>query len=292
ASGAETYLWSTEDTTSTISMIVESDTLVILTGESSDGCKSNDSIKINIFTVEQASFTGLLPIYCINDPAETLVGFPDGGDFAGAGIVGNQFKPSLAGTGKHLIKYTITDDVNNCQSIAIDSTTVYGLDTPIDLGDDLYIFPFQNIELVAGEGFDNYYWSTGSKYRNINVYYEDNPPGSTIRYVVIGVINGCTNQGEVNITFVDPEGIGEVNSENYIIYPNPNRGTFTVSYLEDVREFKIILYDYHGRLILNQTIDCIPDCKAKIDLPKLSKGLYLLKTISDKGVSSGKIIIN
>lgn len=290
ATGADAYLWSTGEASDTINLIMESDTLVVLTGDSLNGCKLNDSISIKMFTVEQASFTGLLPIYCINDAAETLIGFPEGGNFLGPGMVGDQFRPSVAGDGKHIINYIFTD-TNMCQSIAADSTIVYGVDTPIDLGEDLYIFPNQNIELDAGEGFESYYWSTGSQYRNIVVYYDDFPPGSTIRYVVIGVINGCTNQGEINITFVDPEGIGDVKNKKYIIYPNPNTGTFTVSYLEDVQEFQIILYDYHGRLILNQKVDCEPNCDAKIDLPKLQKGLYLLKTISEKGVSSGKIII-
>jgi len=290
ANGADTYFWNTEETTEEINITIESETFIELTGELTNGCASKDTITIGVLEAIPATLNGLLPVYCENDPPELLTGTPAGGTFSGSGIVGDEFKPSAAGPGTYKIVYSY-DNENGCMSTDTATTTVYSNESAIDIGQDQNIYPSESIELDAGPGFDSYYWSTGSKYQNITIYYGDYPPGSIIRYVVIAVKNSCTSQGEVYITFADPDGVGEFENKKYLLYPNPNTGTFTVSYLEEVREFQIVIYDYHGRIILNQSVECNPDCDAKIDLPKLPKGLYLIKTISEKGISSGKIII-
>ncbi|PLX14464.1 MAG: hypothetical protein C0598_01245, partial [Marinilabiliales bacterium] len=290
AEGADNYLWSNGENLDTLEFIIESDTLIELIGENDNGCIASDTLSIGILEVEQVTLSGLLPVYCNNDPSEILIGTPSGGEFAGDGMVGDEFKPALAGIGSHTIVYKYTN-ANSCLSTDSATTIVYGNESVIDIGDDRMINPDETIELDAGSGFDNYYWSNGSKYQNITIYYSDYPPGSIIRYVVIGVINGCTTQGEVYITFANPEGIEDAISNKFIIYPNPNKGIFNVSYLDEVREFQIILYDYHGRLIFKKDVECNLDCDAKVELPKLPKGLYLIKTISEKGVSSGKIVV-
>ena len=288
--GADEYLWSTDETTEEISFIITSDTLIKLRGTNLSGCTKNDSISILIKPALEVSFSGLLPAYCENDMASVLIGSPAGGIFSGAGVVGNEFRPTLAGTGQKVIKYSFTN-AENCSGSESDTTIVYGSGEVIDLGEDQPIFPSMNIQLDAGEGFDSYYWSTGSTYQNIDINYGDNPPGSIIRYVVIGVINGCTSQGETNITFVDPEGIGEYYLSHFVMYPNPNNGSFTISYEEDVQEFKVFIYDYYGKLIYHESVDCDTNCEALINIPELNRGMYIIKTQSEKGVSSAKLII-
>ena len=291
ANGADEYWWSTDETTEEISFVIEEETLIELFGTDNNGCSSIDSIRLFVKPADIVSFTGLLPAYCENDPASILVGSPGGGIFSGSGVVGNEFRPGLAGTGPKTVKYSYTN-AENCTGIDSVSTVVYGAGVEIDLGGEQTIHPAETIELDAGDGFDNYYWSTGSTYRNIIIHYGDNPPGSIIRYVVMGVINGCTSQGEVYITFADPYGIGENSSSRFVLFPNPNSGTFTISYLDEVQDFKILVYDYYGKLLLSKNVDCNPECRTDIELQGLTKGLYIIKTISEKGVSSGKLIIN
>lgn len=291
ANGADEYLWSTDETTEEISFIIEEETLIELIGTNNNGCVSLDSLRLFIKPADIVSFSGLLPAYCENDPASILLGEPSGGVFSGSGIVGNEFRPFLAGAGPKTIKYTYTNS-ENCIGIDTVTTIVYGSGETIDLGGDQTIHPSETIELDAGEGFDSYFWSTGSTYRNITIHYGDNPPASIIRYVVMGVINGCTSQGETNITFGDPFGIGENAGSRFLLFPNPNNGTFTISYLDEVQSFEIFVYDYFGKLLLNKDIDCNPECKTDIELPDLSKGLYFIKTVSEKGVSTGKLIVN
>jgi len=289
--GADNYLWSTGETTDEISFILTEEVLIDLTGINNTGCSSNDSLRIFVVPSDTVSFSGLLPAYCENDSPSILLGIPEGGVFSGSGVVGNEFRPSLAGSGKHTVKYMYIND-DYCEGIDSASTVIYGSGQEIDIGDDQIINPTEFIELDAGPGFSNYYWSTGSIYRNIMIYYTDNPPGSVVRYVVMGVINGCSSQGETNITFADPDGIGENYKSKLKIFPNPNSGIFRISYLEEVQSFNLFIYDYYSQLIYTQHIECNQDCETNIELPELSNGLYIIKTVSNKGVSSSKLLIN
>jgi len=291
ASGGINYWWSTDETTEEIEFVLEQDTLIHLFGSNNYGCLSHDSILLYSKDAALVTMSGLLPAYCENDPASILVGEPEGGLFSGSGIVGKEFRPFVAGNGPHTIKYTFTN-TEGCTGIDSASTVVYGSGEQIDLGADQTIGPSETIQLDAGDGFDNYYWSTGSTYRNIIIHYGDNPPGSIIRYVVMGVINGCTSQGETNITFIDPDGIGENSKAKFVIYPNPSNGDFTISYLNEVPEFTIYIYDYFGKLILTKEVECGTGCETTIDLQQLPKGMYIIKTLSQKGVSSGKLLVN
>ena len=81
----------------------------------------------------QCSFTGLNSTYCANDVPSTLV--PSGGGyFAGPGITGNTFNPSLSGPGTHTINYI------EGSGYVIDQTGTYalipGTGTSVSLFDD------------------------------------------------------------------------------------------------------------------------------------------------------------
>ena len=54
------------------------------------------------------TFSGLANTYCSNASAVTLTGTPSGGTFSGTGLSGTQFSPATAGTGTHIITYSIT----------------------------------------------------------------------------------------------------------------------------------------------------------------------------------------
>lgn len=84
-------------------------------------------------TQAQCSFTGLNPTYCANDMPAVLV--PSGsGFFAGPGVSGNLFNPSLAGPGTHQINYIEGSGytVNQTGTYAL----IPGTGSPVTLSDD------------------------------------------------------------------------------------------------------------------------------------------------------------
>lgn len=69
---------------------------------------AKDSLLLTINPAPSVSFSGLPTSVCPDGANSTLVGSPSGGIFSGNGIVGNLFKPALAGSGSHVIQYKYT----------------------------------------------------------------------------------------------------------------------------------------------------------------------------------------
>ena len=80
------------------------------------GCSASDSVIVTIVQPEQVAITGLNSRYCINAGNVLLTGAPSGGTFAGAGVTGNIFQPSVVGEGTWCITYTYVNPTTGCTS--------------------------------------------------------------------------------------------------------------------------------------------------------------------------------
>lgn len=70
--------------------------------------------------------------------------------------------------------------------------------------------------------------------------------------------------------------------EKAILYPNPTSGFLNIG---NTDLEKIAVYDFSGKLVLAFSPN------SQIDLSNLSKGLYVIKLISNKGIMEDKIMI-
>ncbi len=93
-----------------------------------NGCTNTDVQQVTVNNLPTVSFSGLGADYCINANTDTLTGLPLGGTFTGPGMIGNDFEPSLAGTGTHQIIYSYTDG-NGCTNADTQSVTINDLPT-------------------------------------------------------------------------------------------------------------------------------------------------------------------
>ena len=78
-----------------------------------------------------------------------------------------------------------------------------------------------------------------------------------------------------------------------ILYPNPNKGNFTIDYTSKTREqLTVAVYDITGKIAAIQLWQVIPGSNSKVlDLSSLPKGMYLTKVSSQTGYSTIKTII-
>ena len=84
-------------------------------------CKDSATFTIKVNTAPSATLSAFGP-FCTTDPIQTLTqGSPSGGTYSGPGVSGNNFTPSSAGIGNHVIKYKVTNS-SGCKDSA--STTV------------------------------------------------------------------------------------------------------------------------------------------------------------------------
>jgi PKD repeat protein len=69
-------------------------------------CTAFDQIEVLVADSFDASIDAVDPL-CENSDPITLTAATPGGDWSGTGITGNQFDPSVAGAGNHLVSYTV-----------------------------------------------------------------------------------------------------------------------------------------------------------------------------------------
>lgn len=98
-----------------------------------NGCSDYDEIIITVVPVPDATITPV-GIVCNSDPPVVLRAHDPGGIWSGPGVTGNIFTPSVAGSGNHVITYTIVDK-NGCtdsDQIILTVATPDATITPVD----------------------------------------------------------------------------------------------------------------------------------------------------------------
>ena len=115
------------------------------------------------------------------------------------------------------------------------------------------------------------------------------PTGNTIwghgKINAYGVINYLVHELSVKNVNMEPM--------NCFLYPNPNKGTFTLSYTANTSEqLTIEVSDINGRVVSKDTWFVNKGSNAKqISMLTLSKGIYFTKVSSDKGYNVIKTVV-
>ncbi|MBI5218023.1 MAG: gliding motility-associated C-terminal domain-containing protein [Bacteroidia bacterium] len=98
---------------------------VIPTADGCSGIPQDVVVTVNPLPDVQLNFS--VSDICQNTSNVILSGgMPPGGSYSGVGVSGNNFVPSVAGLGSHVITYTYTDG-NTCTNSATDTMTVHSL---------------------------------------------------------------------------------------------------------------------------------------------------------------------
>jgi hypothetical protein len=222
ASGGSRYLWSTGDTT--VSITVKPDTLTryrvhIVTQWN---CSADDSTLIHVVDVPKVTLTGLLPQYCKNnDSCYLMAGTPWYGHFGGSsGVQGSQFCPRLARLGKDTVWFQATSP-QGC----FNADTVYITINPlpvIPVQPDTNLCAGKSIMLYAGTGADNYLWSNGDTTQT-TVVDSVNHGFGLLRVWIYATKSGCVSMDTALINFIKcPTGINDpLPGDLFTVYPNP-----------------------------------------------------------------------
>lgn len=127
-----TYLWSNGSTGA--NLLVDNAGVYAVEVTDSFGCIGSDSIMVNFAGGTSVLVSGLENVYCISDPASSLLPSEAGGTWGGAASNG-VFDPGLTGPGQFWVSYTWIDSTG-CESSWTDSMVVWELPSVADAGPD------------------------------------------------------------------------------------------------------------------------------------------------------------
>ncbi len=112
------YLWAPGNFTGgSVSVCPTASSCYNVTVTDANNCTTTSSVCVTVNPLPNVSMSAQFNTTCVNWTTDQLLGAPSGGTFSGTGVTGNNFNPSVAGTGTFTITYTYTDG-NNCTNSA------------------------------------------------------------------------------------------------------------------------------------------------------------------------------
>jgi len=166
----------------------------------------------------------------------------------------------------------------------------------VSLGADTLVCPYDTVLLTANNPGMTFYWSNGSVEPSISI--GTTGIGFDIKKIWVQVENayGCVSTDTIRVIFdfAECSGVGENEDDIYFyLYPNPTTGKVLFEWKRLSGEVEMQISDIHGNMILDQTIHSplSGDYKGSFNLDGQSRGIFLLRLISEDKVLVRKIVL-
>lgn len=289
--------WSTGDTVNTITVKPIVKSTYKLTVADAKGCKGEDDVMITVLTKETINITPPFQI-CANYPQVPLTAAKTGGVWSGAGISGEFFNPVTAGVGKHKLLYSHigtnlcpTQDTTEVEVLG--NITTAGFSASTTSGQVATAIQFTDKSLGSPTAWQ---WTvTDSLTAVVLVSAQQNPTFTfankgtySVKLIVDnGTCYDTTEQS--NYLTINSLGVQNISNNNYNIYPNPAGKEV---FIDGGHIAALVLTDVQGKEIEVEFFEEFEN-KYRIQLPKLSEGIYFLKiTGSNANTANFKLRIN
>lgn len=278
-SGADTYVWN-NGVTDGVAFTPATTLTYTVIGTDANGCVNSDSVTVGV---------NALPV--VNIPDTSVCSNGNIVLDAGPGFTAYSWNTGATSQTITVISsgtYTVTViDTNGCQNTDVSVVSLFP-DPTIFIGNDTTICTISSLTVNAPGGFVGYIWSTGATTQSINVLGSQGP-GLYTYAVGATDANGCIARDTIRVTIQDCTGIDETTlNANISIYPNPNKGDFTlfIEGIENNAHFKIHSVD--GKVILHENINNTTQKNISLNV---ESGIYFIQISSSNRVAIRKLII-
>lgn len=103
---------------------------------------------------------------------------------------------------------------------------------------------------------------------------------------------GSLNSWSLNICTVQTLGSSNFEFQDFALFPNPNKGSFTVKFLSDTsNKIDINVHDISGRQVYNNSFSNNGTFNQNIDLNNVQKGIYLVSILDGDKKTVKRIIV-
>lgn len=274
------YQWNTGDTTQSITVDTAGTFIVNITNNTA--CSSQSSISVTVFPLPTI-YAGNDTSFCTSSSIQICA----------TGGVNYAWAPSFG----------VSDTTIACPTFGPTSSTtyvVYGTDANGCSSSDTFnlsLYPApsiptitQNLSVLTSSPASGYQWyyNNGMIAGATSQSYTATQNGQY--YVVITDANGCSafsapltiNDVSVNELFIE---------SGVTIFPNPNSGSFTVTFAQDGRSGSVEIFDLAGQRVHAENLPAGNNGKLEMQ-PQLSSGVYLLRiSLNDGTVLSQRMVI-
>lgn len=255
---------------------------------SPEGCSGSATSTITVTGLPAVSVSGPTQV-CKNGGLEPLAGSPVGGVFSGPGVQGSDFNPSIVAPGTYTVTYTYTDG-SGCSN---SSTT------------DVIVDPLPAAPIITQNGC---VLTATSSITNANYSWFDQSgalvgTGATLTTPCVG-LNVYTVEGQdpaTGCSSISSEFVAsyvgldeELTAELIEVFPNPNRGEFTLS-IEQLSASNVVvsITDARGRIILEDKVDHNNggSFEKSFNLEQVESGVYFIRVSADGHSTVKRIVI-
>ncbi|PBQ32448.1 hypothetical protein CNR22_11930 [Sphingobacteriaceae bacterium] len=289
ASGADTYLWSTGETSSSITALATNSGAYTVVGTNTlSGCTSTVSQYINVNQSPSIFAYAFNPSICYGKQTTLLASGAQSYVWTGGN---NPNAPTTVVTPTITTTYSVTGiNGSNCSTtetvmVTVNPNPTITVSSNVTSGT---ICKGETAEL-SGSGAVNFNFSTNMGL--ISGSPVSVSPQATTVYSVTGTnALGCEGKTTYVLNVEACVGINQIATAigGLSIYPNPTTGIFTVE-LSTSSAKTIVVTDLAGRVVLNTTSN---NEKTNINLNAFANGIYYVKVQSEDAVQVTKIIKN
>ncbi|MFI5170914.1 MAG: sulfatase-like hydrolase/transferase [Chitinophagales bacterium] len=105
------------------------------------------------------------------------------------------------------------------------------------------------------------------------------------QYTISNIVNygkGCNTYSDKMISvpvFIDPEQ----NNFQFMVFPNPSTGMFTIAFSQTIEEVRIRIINLTGTVMRNYSISDYNNNRVEMNIEGLSPGVYFMEIVNDKG---------
>lgn len=275
--GATTYSW-TGGITNGNAFTASSTTNYTVTGTDANGCSNTSVASVSVNPLPSITSTPIGTTVC-NGSNVTLSG-NGASTYTWTGGISNNVPFTATTTTNYTVSGT---DANGCVGSVTVTVNVNNLPTVTANSTASVICVGQSVTLNGG-GASTYTWSGGV---SDGVAFT---PTVTDTYTVTGTdVNGCENTTSIMVTVSACTGINNVsaNIAQFVVYPNPNNGDFTISLTGSEKNPSVEIYNTIGKLVYK---DVLTAEKNNLST-NLAAGIYFINVIENgKVIATQKLI--
>lgn len=281
ASNGFTYLWSTGETTPSITVYTEDEYSVQIFNQSGTCTLVPPLIPVSVNTSSvnvTLNDPNLDPLCETGSNYSLQGGNPQGGTYSGTGVTNGIFNPSAAGDGNHIITYSYTDPAGCATASATETIQVdAAVNAVISLASDTLC---EEDALIVLSGIGS---PSGGDWMIDQTAATSLDPSQlalgthTLSY---SVTNGaCSDLAEVDFVMTVCAGIDEAAfRSNFSLYPNPTNGEVQLQSRNGSVITDIFICDLNGKNLLKQKVN---SNSVMVQMDHFSIGMYILEVVSD-----------